>query len=101
MSITYQDSGVDINKGDKFVSAIKSMVGDTYNENVTSWVGGFASLYKIDEDRYLAAGTDGVGTKLKWAQELGIHDTIGIDLVAMCANDILCTGARPLFFLDY
>jgi len=101
MSMTYQDSGVDIKKGAMFIERIKNLVGDTYDENVTSGIGGFASLYKIDEDRYLAAGTDGVGTKLKLAQQLGIHHTIGIDLVAMCANDILCTGARPLFFLDY
>jgi phosphoribosylformylglycinamidine cyclo-ligase len=66
-----------------------------------SGVGGFAALYEIDEDRYLAAGTDGVGTKVKLAQELGIHTTIGQDLVAMCVNDVICTGARPMFFLDY
>jgi phosphoribosylformylglycinamidine cyclo-ligase len=68
---------------------------------VKSGVGGFASLYEISKGRYLAAGTDGVGTKLKIAQQLGIHDTVGIDLVAMCVNDVICTGARPLFFLDY
>jgi phosphoribosylformylglycinamidine cyclo-ligase len=73
----------------------------TYGDRVVSGVGGFACLYKITEDKLLAAGTDGVGTKLKIAQQLNIHDTIGIDLVAMCVNDILCTGARPLFFMDY
>lgn len=101
MSISYKDAGVDIEKGDLFVERIKKMVGSTYNQRVKSGVGGFASLYDMGEGRYLASGTDGVGTKLLLAQELGIHDTIGIDLVAMCVNDILCTGARPLFFLDY
>ncbi|MBF0442460.1 MAG: phosphoribosylformylglycinamidine cyclo-ligase [Oligoflexales bacterium] len=99
--IDYKASGVDIEKGDLFVEKIKRMVGSTYNCHVASGVGGFASLYEISPDRYLSAGTDGVGTKLKIAQLLGKHDTIGIDLVAMCVNDILCTGSRPLFFLDY
>jgi phosphoribosylformylglycinamidine cyclo-ligase len=101
MSITYADSGVDRDKGDLFVSRIEKMVKTTYSKAVKSGVGGFASLYDIGRGRYLAAGTDGVGTKLKIAQHLGIHDTIGIDLVAMCVNDVVCTGARPLFFLDY
>jgi phosphoribosylformylglycinamidine cyclo-ligase len=99
--ITYKDAGVDIEKGDLFVERIKKMVGSTYNDRVTSGVGGFASLYSMGDGRYLASGTDGVGTKLLLAQECDLHDTIGIDLVAMCVNDILCTGARPLFFLDY
>jgi phosphoribosylformylglycinamidine cyclo-ligase len=99
--ISYKDAGVDIEKGDLFVERIKKMVGSTYNERVTSGVGGFASLYSMGDDRYLASGTDGVGTKLLLAHECDVHDTIGIDLVAMCVNDILCTGARPLFFLDY
>lgn len=101
MGISYKDSGVDRDLGDKFVDRIKGMIASTYNAQVLSGVGGFASLYKIDEERFLAAGCDGVGTKLKLAQELGVHDTIGQDLVAMCVNDVLCTGARPLFFLDY
>ena len=101
MSITYKDAGVDIDKGDLFVERIGKMVRSTYSKAVKSGVGGFASLYDIGGGKYLAAGTDGVGTKLKIAQTLGVHDSIGIDLVAMCANDVVCTGARPMFFLDY
>lgn len=101
MAISYKDAGVDIDKGDLFVDKIKSMIGTTYNENVISGVGGFAALYKMDDNRLLASATDGVGTKLKLAIDLNKHDTIGIDLVAMCVNDLICTGARPLFFLDY
>ncbi len=97
----YKAAGVDVEKGDLFVEKIKTFIKDTYTDSVKSGVGGFAALYEIDEDRYLAAGTDGVGTKVKLAQELGIHDTIGQDLVGMCVNDVVCTGARPLFFLDY
>ncbi|MFP5385415.1 MAG: phosphoribosylformylglycinamidine cyclo-ligase [Bacteriovoracia bacterium] len=97
----YREAGVDVEKGDLFVEKIKSFIKDTYTDQVVSGVGGFAALYEIDDDRYLATGTDGVGTKVKLAQELGIHDTIGQDLVAMCVNDVICTGARPLFFLDY
>lgn len=101
MAITYADSGVDRDKGDLFVQRIEKMVRSTYGKAVKSGVGGFASLYQIDKARYLAAGTDGVGTKLMIAHQLGIHDTVGVDLVAMCVNDVVCTGARPLFFLDY
>lgn len=101
MSINYKDSGVDIEKGDLFVEKISKMVKSTYNKNVFSGVGGFCALYQMSEDRYLASSTDGVGTKIKLAIELGIHQTIGIDLVAMCVNDLICSGARPLFFLDY
>lgn len=100
MSLTYKDSGVDIEKGDQLVEKIKAKVKSTYGDRVVGGVGGFACLYKVG-DRYLSAGTDGVGTKLKLAFECGIHNTVGIDLVAMCVNDILCTGARPLFFMDY
>ena len=99
MSITYKDAGVDIEKGDAFVESIKKKVQSTYDNKVVQGVGGFACLYDIGNDKYLAAGTDGVGTKLKIAQNLDIHNTIGIDLVAMCVNDVLCTGARPLFFI--
>ncbi len=99
--MTYKDAGVDIDRGDAFVERIKKMVGPTLNKRVTSAVGGFASLYDMGDGRYLASGTDGVGTKLLLAHQLDSHETIGQDLVAMCVNDILCTGARPLFFLDY
>jgi phosphoribosylformylglycinamidine cyclo-ligase len=101
MAISYKDSGVDIEKGDLFVERISKMVKSTYNQQVVSGVGGFCALYALDPDRYLASSTDGVGTKIKLAIELGIHETIGIDLVAMCVNDLICSGARPLFFLDY
>lgn len=97
----YKEAGVDVEKGDLFVEKIKKFISETYTDRVVGGVGGFAALYEIDEDRYLAAGTDGVGTKVKLAQELGIHHTIGQDLVAMCVNDVICTGAKPLFFLDY
>lgn len=97
----YKEAGVDVEKGDLFVEKIKKFIGDTYTDQVVSGVGGFAALYAIDDDRYLAAGTDGVGTKVKLAQELDLHHTIGQDLVGMCVNDVICTGARPLFFLDY
>lgn len=101
MGLSYKDSGVDIEKGDLFVERISKMVKSTYNKKVVSGVGGFCALYAMDEDRYLASSTDGVGTKIKLAIELGVHDTIGIDLVAMCVNDLICSGARPMFFLDY
>jgi phosphoribosylformylglycinamidine cyclo-ligase len=97
----YKSAGVDVEKGDLFVEKIKRFVGETYTERVLDGVGGFAALFEMDEERLLAAGTDGVGTKVVLAQELGIHHTIGQDLVAMCVNDVICTGARPLFFLDY
>ena len=100
-NLTYKDAGVDIEAGDLFVERIKEKVKRTCGERVVSGVGGFACLYDVDGERYLAAGTDGVGTKLLVAQKLGIHNSIGIDLVAMCINDILCTGARGLFFMDY
>jgi phosphoribosylformylglycinamidine cyclo-ligase len=101
MVATYKEAGVDIEKGDALVDKIKTKVKSTYGREVVSGVGGFACLYEIDNDRYLSAGADGVGTKLLIAQELNRHDTIGIDLVAMCVNDIVCTGARPMFFMDY
>ncbi|MBA2404494.1 MAG: phosphoribosylformylglycinamidine cyclo-ligase, partial [Bdellovibrionales bacterium] len=101
MGMDYKTSGVDIDMGDKFVDRIKRMVGKTHDARTVASVGGFAALYKMDENRFLAASTDGVGTKIKLAIETNVHNTIGIDLVAMCVNDLLCTGARPLFFLDY
>lgn len=97
----YKSAGVDIEKGDLFVDKIKALVGSTYNDRVVSGVGGFSALYKISEDRILSAATDGVGTKLLLAIETGNYEGIGQDLVAMCVNDILCSGASPLFFLDY
>jgi phosphoribosylformylglycinamidine cyclo-ligase len=97
----YKDSGVDIELGDQFVEKIKSFIRPTYNEKVISGVGGFCALYEVSKDKWLASGTDGVGTKVKLSSELNIHDTIGQDLVAMCVNDIICSGASPSFFLDY
>ncbi|MFW5985197.1 MAG: phosphoribosylformylglycinamidine cyclo-ligase [Halanaerobiaceae bacterium] len=103
--LTYSDSGVDIDKADHLVSRITDKVRETYTDGVVGDLGGFGGLFAPDFDKYedpiLVAGTDGVGTKLKIAQKLGIHDSIGIDLVAMCVNDILAQGAEPLFFLDY
>lgn len=100
-NLTYKDAGVDIKKGDAFVEKIKQKVRSTYNKRVKSGVGGFACLYESTPGKYMVAGTDGVGTKLLLAQKLNVHSSIGIDLVAMCANDVLCTGATPLFFMDY
>jgi len=97
----YKTAGVDVEKGDLFVEKIGKFIHETYDSRVISGVGGFAALYAIDDERLLASGTDGVGTKVKLAQELNVHDTIGQDLVAMCVNDVVCTGARPMFFLDY
>lgn len=104
--ITYAQAGVDIEEGARAVDAIKPIVRETYRSEVIGDIGGFGGLFSIKaakdmEDPILVSGTDGVGTKLKVAQMLGVHNTVGIDLVAMCANDILATGAEPLFFLDY
>lgn len=99
--INYKDSGVDVVKGDLFVDKIKSFIRPTYNKKVISGVGGFCALYEVSDNKWLAAGTDGVGTKVKLSQELNLHNTIGHDLVAMCVNDIICSGATPSFFLDY
>jgi phosphoribosylaminoimidazole (AIR) synthetase len=92
----YKEAGVDIEKGDAFVDEIKTKVEKTFGlhrDRIVESVGGFACLFDMQDGRYLSAGTDGVGTKLKLAFDLGKHDTIGIDLVAMCANDVVCTGA--------
>jgi len=104
--VTYAQAGVDIQEGARAVDAIKQIVHSTYRPEVVGDIGGFGGLFSIAaakdmEEPLLVSGTDGVGTKLKIAQLINKHDTVGIDLVAMCANDILATGAEPLFFLDY
>ena len=105
MSLTYKDSGVDKEAGYKQVELIKKSIEKTHSANVLSSIGGFSGLFKLDmegmKEPVLVSGTDGVGTKLKLAFMTDNHKTIGEDLVAMCANDILCQGAKPLFFLDY
>lgn len=105
MSITYKDSGVDKDAGYKQVQLIKGMIKKTHVPGVLSDIGGFAGLFQLDKDKYdepvLVSGTDGVGTKLRIAFMADKHDSIGQDCVAMCVNDILCQGAKPLFFLDY
>jgi len=103
--LTYKDAGVDIDAGNELVERIKPLVKRTRRPEVLAGLGGFGGMFAIPPDRYrepvLVSGTDGVGTKLMLAQHLGRHNTIGIDLVAMCVNDVLVQGAEPLFFLDY
>jgi phosphoribosylformylglycinamidine cyclo-ligase len=104
-SYTYRDAGVDIDAGDALVERIKPRVARTMRPEVLAGIGGFGAMVELPVERYrrpvLVSGTDGVGTKLRLAIETGGHDTIGIDLVAMCANDVVVQGAEPLFFLDY
>jgi phosphoribosylformylglycinamidine cyclo-ligase len=104
-SLTYKDSGVDITKGNQLIEKIKPIAKATLRPGVLAGLGGFGAMFEIPIDRYknpvLISGTDGVGTKLMVAEMLNKHNTIGIDLVAMCVNDLIVQGAEPLFFLDY
>jgi phosphoribosylformylglycinamidine cyclo-ligase len=103
--LTYKDSGVDITKGNQLIEKIKPIAKSTLRPGVLGGLGGFGAMFEIPLEKYknpvLISGTDGVGTKLKVAEMLDKHDTIGIDLVAMCVNDLIVQGAEPLFFLDY
>lgn len=103
--LTYKKAGVDIEAGDKFVELANKYIKSTFDKGVIGGLGGFAALYKPEisniKEPVLVSSTDGVGTKLKFAFTTGIHNTVGIDLVAMCVNDLIVCGARPLFMLDY
>ncbi len=104
MAISYKDSGVDVERGYEAVRLMKQYVQSTYNNNVLGDIGSFGGFYELSKgmkNPVLVAGTDGVGTKLKYAFIADKHNTIGFDAVAMCVNDIVCQGAKPLFFLDY
>ncbi|UCD71179.1 MAG: phosphoribosylformylglycinamidine cyclo-ligase [Syntrophobacterales bacterium] len=103
MAMLYKDAGVDVDLGEEFVRRIKSLAESTFGPRVLTKLGGFTARYSLEglRDTVLVASTDGVGTKLKVAFMVDRHDTVGIDLVAMCVNDILVSGAQPLFFMDY
>ena len=100
MPVTYEEAGVSVERGYEAVRRMKAYAEATFDQNVLQSLGSFGGMYALGE-QVLVSGTDGVGTKLKAAFALDKHDTVGIDCVAMCANDVVCHGARPLFFLDY
>jgi len=103
-TVSYKDAGVDIDAGNQFVENIKPLVKSTFDKNVIGGIGSFAGAYELPsgyQKPVILGATDGVGTKLKLAIDSGIYDTVGIDLVAMCANDLICNFGTPLFFLDY
>ncbi|HRU38667.1 MAG TPA: phosphoribosylformylglycinamidine cyclo-ligase [Candidatus Goldiibacteriota bacterium] len=97
----YKKAGVDIDAATRALKAAKAAIKSTFNKNVATDIGSFGGVYRISKDKMLVSSTDGVGTKLAIAQEMGIHDTVGQDIVNHCVNDILVMGAKPLFFLDY
>ncbi len=101
MGVTYKDAGVDVERGYEAVRLMKEHVKKTFDSHVITDLGTFGGMYEIDGGKVLVAGTDGVGTKLKAAFAMQKNDTVGIDCVAMCVNDVVCHGAQPLFFLDY
>ena len=102
---TYRDSGVDTGKANSILSGLKKTINSTHNKNVLSDISSFCGLFDLDTSKYrnpvLTSSTDGVGTKLILAKQTGIYDGVGQDLVAMSINDLVCCGAKPLFFLDY
>jgi phosphoribosylformylglycinamidine cyclo-ligase len=98
---SYEAAGVNVEMGDRFVDRIKSLTRREVTMRMAKAAGGYAAVYPLTPDRYVALTTDGVGTKVLLAHQFGKHHGIGIDLVAMCANDLICVGAKPILFLDY